>query len=343
MRNYQLTIGSEEIASLGSSRFPGLRLEFEINATHDITNVAPSWVRVYNVDTQFLSRLDSFKNKTLVLTAGIERTPITKVCGINPTISRVVIGSVGFIASNWSGLENSVTFYVNSGIGSILVDTVYQINQGESVAQGVKSLLDKYFAKENTKEDGEKSAKLSFNVKITPLAGKVVSTNKNTIVFYPQQGELNGFKFFQRILETFKLKMAIENDTITIYSIGEALTTQVISLADTDYLDQPEWISNNNLSVNTILKPNIKLGATINLGGSGLSSASGLLSSLTSALNLTDSRLIAKGSFNVKSIVHYGDSHSSDASSWRTSFECVAVGTQDFTSLLKIPYFPSFR
>lgn len=311
MRYYRLTI-DKYIFELNEKNPSAPRLTFSIASFSDALLYAPSVITIYNVSTSMFSNSDIFVGKTLTLTAGLKQGVLTNKAGITPSTNDLIyFGTVMRCVPNFTGQDTSISFYVVSFPSKLNKPYEVSLNQGEQVIAKIESLLSNVLNNPN------------FTISHEPTAESITHQSKET-----HQLKASSVEEVLNIAKGFNLAGALEMNGIKFYTRDNSPKSAMINFKPqaSDFLSQPSWETIVKMSCVFHLRGDLRIFQKIEMPSTLLTNLTPLVSSGSLAGVNYKPRLIFGGTFTITTILHIGDSRSSNAEAWSTTIEALKSG-----------------
>lgn len=323
MRYFEFSVGEHKF-SLNENNPSEVRIVFDISATDNVEFSRPTIITLYNVGINFFIIAKQFKGQSMLLRAGVKAKGFSLKQGIEPVTNDVLfVGLVDDVLTAWEGKETKVSF-LGRTLPSLKRENakdyyVAQIEQGQSVAQSIKTIIARYML-----DMGKK-----VTLEIDPNAIQVTTKQKQTMPLRPPKDYLSGLRYFNEILKKFGLTIAQKEDTILIAPINTLERTSasgVMTILKTSLISQPTYADYHTISLQVVLNGKYRLNqfvqlpqeiplATGDVGGAG--------ALIQRSAGGSAGFLIMQGIFLIIEANHIGDSRNADPMSWATNLLCV--------------------
>ena len=326
MRYYQLIIGTE-VYRLDVDNPGGPRITFNINSFEGPNSNRPGVIRIYNVDS-ILKRMDHYKDKTLILRAGIKSCPYINRQGVGTSTSDYLFcGKILNSGTIWEE-KDTVSVFGIQGTGQLEnVETVAQINVSDPVATQLIKILSQYYGK-------------WFKFIATIGALTVFSNAIQTVPIRPHIESSMCMRFFTLFMNQFGLSMRFDApiQTYTIYKtddISDGIGLPHI-INPADIINQPKYESFAEVSISIQLNGSLRIGQNVWIAPNiPILGALGDFAATLRGGSQQQLKVATQGLFKIIQIEHVGDSRSNDSQAWCTNLLLVpSSDILDFQAIL---------
>jgi hypothetical protein len=274
-------------------------------------------ISVHGVSIEDLRQAKNFKGSTLSLTAGMQGGLPLSANQPKPEllITSTVFGAFG----NWEGTEQTLDFVV---IPSLYTDEnpgniVFSWSPGQTFTEAITATLSRAYPASTVSVTVNPSLSLPSNQPV--LHKSSTSTGLAHFIHRLTYGALG------QSYHGVKIYFVGSQITVTDYSSS---TSPVVTLKFTDLIGQPTWLDPPVLTINTILRADIKIGGYIKLPVKDIPGPGSVLTSPTISGAVFSNKVNFSGTFVVVSIRAVGQFRGTGADSWLTVIQAVPVAAQ---------------
>lgn len=336
MRYYRLRIGTAlnkfEIQSTSTFKTNAtpLNINFTIQSITDLNSQVASVVRLYNVPSGFYQALRSFVGSPIILEAGFSNSVFARKLNYSNVINRTLLcAKVESVSGNFTSHDNYVVFSTLLGVASV-GDVLNSFNAKTQVKRFVLQIKPNEFIYtaigRSLKQLLNTDAEIAFSQSVASQRKR----GQTLIIGYTSLPELLaileaelrlGFAFDASLNKAY----IYERDNKADFAGLNEQRRGLINIGYGELLAQPQLINaSGELTAITTLRPDIKLGAIVNLQG--------FIPTISNFQNIntfvsfgvaSNTKIYYNGLYQVANIIHNGDFYGDDPMAWSSQMRLI--------------------